>query len=569
MDNGVRGIAALAEGFDPVSGNRTTLDIDIIDNLSVSGNLNDGISLTALDSGLIRSNIGNTTGTTPLQIINNGFGGGAGIALLADGLNGQPPAEIQANIDNVFINNDLNLIEVTTAAQIDFGTIGIEIDGINNSLITANVTNSTIGAANGTGGAIGGMDVDTGIDLNFANNGSQLINRVNVDNVDFFTDIGVNLFTAQQTFTDFTLANSNLRPNGPQSTDGMRSDDAPFVDFDGSIGVMVTTFGQSVATGQIQNTSRPNTELQIVFAPLELISDGVEDNLTRVTLVNNSIQDFTFEGVDVNSTGDSQVLLSLVNNDISNNGAGFNNDNDNDNNFDEIGEGGGPGAPGELFFFDGVDVNALDDSTISASLVGNTFRDNFERGVSFNTFSSATINAVLDTNVFFGNDRGEDVNNTNPPVGVGTAMGFTGPIATAGEFDLELINNEEFFSRPFESLVFTNAAGVPVMLNGMPLPANSLGVFFMGNTGQDIFGNLVAQGDAELNVSMSNNSLQLGPEALDLSIPPGDFTLGLDGLTNGFGFGFPGIGLGVTPVAPAIAETLFDNERLFFEAEGF
>ena len=572
IDNGVRGIAALAEGFDPVNNMRTTLDIDIIDNISVSGNLNDGIRLTALDSGLIRSNIGNATGTTPLQIVNNGFGGGDGIALLADGVNGQPPAEIDANIDNVFINNDLNLVEVTTAPDMNLGTVGIGVDGINNSVITLDVTNSTIGAPGGTGAAIGGQDVDTGIDLDFGNNGSGLINRVVVDNVDFFTDIGVDLFTNQQTFTDFRLANSNLRPNGAQSTDGVRSDDASFVDGVGSIGVLVTTFGQSVGTGLVQSngppTDRPNTELLIVMAP-ELISDGVEDNLTRVTLVNNSIQDFTFQGVQVNSLGDSQVLLDFVNNDISNNGAGFNNDNDNDNNFDELGEGGPPGAPGELFFFDGVDVNAFDDSVISASFVGNTFRDNFERGLSLNTFSSATINAVLDTNVFFGNDRGEDVNNTTPPIGVGTAMGPTGPFATAGQFDLEIINNEEFFTRDFESFVFTNAAGVPVMLNGMPLPANSLGVFFPGNTGMDIFGNIIAQGDAELNVSMSNNSLQLGPEALDFSIAPGDLTLGLDGLTNGFGFGFIGIGPGVTPVGSAIAETLFDNERLFFDAQGF
>lgn len=566
LDNGVRGIAALAEGFDPVSGTRTTLDINIIDNISVSGNLNDGIRLTALDSGLIRSNIGNTPGTMPLQIVNNGFGGGAGISLLADGLNGQPPAEIDANIDNVFINNDLNLIEVTTAPLIDFGTIGINVNGINNSLINLDVTNSTIGAPNGGAAPIGGMDVDFGINLNFANNGSELINRVNVDNVTIFADFGVNLFTNQQTFTDFTLANSTLRPNGAQSTDGMRSDDAPFGDAIGSIGVSVTTFGQSVLTGQFQNAVRPNTELTIANFPLESISDGIEDNLTRVTLVNNSIQDFTFEGVDVITTGDSNVLLDFVNNDISNNGAGFNDDTDNNNVFSDI---TATGNPGELFFFDGVDINAFDDSVISASIVGNTFRDNFERGLSLNTFSSATINAVLDTNVFFGNDRGEDIDNTLPPVGVGTASGPTGPFATAGDFDLEIINNEEFFSRNFETLVFVNGAGVPVMLTGMPLPANSLGIFFQGNTGMDIFGNPVAQGDAELNASLSNNSLQIGPQVLDFAIAPGDLTLGLDGLTNGFGFGFPGIGAGVTQVGSGIAETLFNNEQLFFEAEGF
>ena len=598
LDDGVRGIAAVAEGFDATgfaaavaeaaattppgaapdpNDFRTTLNIDIIDNISISGNLNDGIRLTALDSGLIQSNIGNTAGTAPLQIVNNGFGGGDGISLLADGAEGQPPAEIQANIDNVFINNDLNLIELTGGGTIDFGTTGIGVDGINNSVIDLNVTNSTIGAANGNGAAIGGMDADTGIDLLFDNTGSQLINRVNIDNVNFFNEIGISLFTGDQTFTDFTLANSSLRPNGAQSTDGVRSDDTPFGDGAGLIGLSVTTLGQSVPTGLFNNVIRPNTDINI--SVVELQSDGVEDNLTRVTLLNNSIQDFTFEGVDVNTLGDSQLLLTLVGNDISNNGAGFNNDTDNDNVFNEPGDGGGIAAQSELFFFDGVDINAFDDSTISTSIVGNTFRDNFERGLSLNTFSSATINAVLDTNVFFGNDRGEDVNNTNPPLGVGTAAGFTGPIPEAGQFDLEIINNEEFFSRPFESLVFTNAAGVPVLLTGLPLPANSPGIPFMGNTGIDIFGNIVAQGDAELNASLSNNSLQLGPEVLDFAIAPGDLTLGLDGLTNGFDFTFPGIDAFIPPpasqnnpsteVGSGVAEILFNNEELFFESQGF
>ena len=107
------------------------------------------------------------------------------------------------------------------------------------------------------------------------------------------------------------------------------------------------------------------------------------------------------------------------------------------------------------------------------------------------------------------------------------------------------------------------------MLDGDPLPANSPGIPFQGNTGQDIFGGIVAQGTAELNASLSNNSLQLGPEVLDFSIAPGDLTLGLDGLTNGFGPGFLGIGPGVTQVGTGLAETLFSNEELFFEAEGF
>ena len=574
LDDGINGITAVVEGFDAAGaaaagaapgsdeedGFRTTLDIDIIDNLSISNNLNNGIGLTALDSGLIRANIANTDPNNPLQIVGNASAGGDGIQLLADGADGQPEAEIQADIDNVFINNSLNIIEVTGAPDLLVATDGIGVDGINNSFIDLDVINSTIGAADGADG----LDTQNGIRLNLDNNGSELINLVNIDNVNFFNDIGVSLFTGDQTFTDFTLANSQVRPNGAQSTDGVGSDDAPFVDGTGSIGLFVNADGQATPTGLL-NVSLPNSELPNFFAT---ISDGVEDNLTRVTVLNTSIQDFTFEGVDVNTTGDAQLLLTLTGNDISNNGAGNNNDADNDNVFNEQPV-AATGNPTELFFFDGVDINAFDDSTISTSISGNTFRDNFERGLSLNTFSTATINAVLENNVFFGNDRGEDGDNTFPPVGVGDAEGFTDGLATAGAFDLEIINNEEFFFRNFESLVFTDGGGAPVMLDGDPLPANSPGIPFPGNTGQDIFGGIVAQGTAELNASLSNNSLQLGPEVLDFAVPPGDLTLGLDGLTNGFGFGFFGIGPGVTQVGTGLAETLFSNEELFFEAEGF
>jgi len=560
FDDGVRGIAARVEGYDPVNNLRTTLDLDIIDNVSISGNLNDGIRLVALDSGLIDANIGNTAGTTPLQIVNNAGGGGDGIALLADGVPGQPQAEIRADIENVFINNDLSLIQVTGSPNILTPTDGIGVDGINNSLINLEVTDSTIGAANGTGAAIGGLDTQNGIRINFANTGSQLINRVNIDNVNFFSNVGVNLFTGQQTFTDFTLANSTLRPNGAQSTAGMRADDAPFADGVGSQGVVVTANGQANTTGNF-NVILPNSEL-VSFN--ETVSDGVEDNLTQVTLLNNSIQDFTFEGVDVNTTGDAQLLLTLTGNDISNNGAGLDNDADNDNVFNEQGL-VAAANPTQLFFFDGVDINAFDDSTISTSITGNVFRDNFERGLSLNTFNSATINAVLTNNTFFGNDRGEDANNTFPPIGVGMASGFTGPLATSGAFDLEAVNNEEFYFRAFETSVFTDMAGMPVMLNGMALPANSVGVFFPGNTGFDIFGAPVSLGTAELNLSLSNNSLQLGADLLDFSVAPGDFTLGLDGLTNGFAGGIPNI----TDVGAALAEILVTNEELFFQTQGF
>ncbi|MFT5300055.1 MAG: hypothetical protein ACI814_000829 [Mariniblastus sp.] len=549
LSDGVRGLAARVDGVNG-GGVRSTLDIDIIDNIEISRNINDGISLLALDSGLIRARINNTGAA--LQILDNARGGGDGISIIADGINGQPQAEVQAVITNVVINNAVNrIIRPAPLTDIVIATDGIGVDSMNNSLVDIEVTNTTIGAAD-FGGTLD-RDTQTGIRLGFDNNGSELINRVNIDNVTLFSDLGVVLQTGTGTYTDFTLANSTIFPNGAQTVGG-RSDDTPFGDGAGSIGVFISAFGNADPTGNF-NVQLPQGETG--FA--ELVTDGLNDNLTKVQLVNNTIQDFTFEGVDINTFGDAQMLLSLVGNNINNNGAGLNNDVDNNNVYNDI----GGVDPNELFFFDGVDINAFDDSTISARIRGNTFTDNFERGLSLNTFNTATINALVDTNVFFGNDRGTDSDATTPIIAAGQTGGA---LNTAGEFSFEAINNEEYYFRSYESPILLNGAGVPITTGGVVIAAPGLGVFFPGNTGFDIFGNVVSQGTADLNLAMSNNSLQLPiPDLQDFAVGGGDFTLGLDGLTNGFGGGFPGI----SDVGFGFAETLINSEESFFGTEGF
>ncbi len=253
------------------------------------------------------------------------------------------------------------------------------------------------------------------------------------------------------------------------------------------------------------------------------------------------------------------MLLSMVGNNITNNGAGFNDDTDNNNVYNDITT---PADPNNLFFYDGVDINAFDASTISARITGNIFLDNFERGLSLNTFNTATINAFVDSNVFFGNDRGTDADATVPITGPGqTPPGLN----TAGFADFEAVNNEEYYFRAYETRILLDGTGVPIDLGGVAIVAPALGIFYPGNTGLDIFGNVVAQGVATMNVDMSSNSLQLGPDILDFSVAPGDFQLGLDGLSNGFTGGFPG----VTDVGFGLAELLITNEELFFGAEGF
>jgi len=574
LSDGVRGLAARVEGVNG-AGVRTTLDIDIIDNVEINRNINDGISLAAFDSGLIRAQIGNTTGTAPLQMIDNAIGGGAGIAIVAQGVNGQPQAEVQATIDNVTINNAVSRVLLPgNPLDVVVFTDGVSIDSIGNGLVDVELTNSQLGGPNFPNN-INDRDTQRGVRINLDNNGSELINRINIDNIIAFSDLGVSMFTGTDTYTDFTLANSTLLPNGVQTAGARADDNVHSADGLGINGVSIVAVGGGTITGQtnwnaggygaIGAASPTNIEVGV----LEVVSDGDLDNLTKVSLIGNTIQDFTLEGVDIETNGDAQMLLNIVGNQITNNGAGAGDDINNDHSFGNEAI-AGVGNPARLLFFDGVNINAFDASQISTRISGNTFLDNFERGLSLNTFNTATINAVLENNTFFGNDRGNDTVVTNPPVGTGTAAGFVGNISTVAFADLEAINNEEYYDRNYETLILIAFDdGAPIDLTGTDLAADlpgfsSIGGSLLDNVGSDLFG-AIALGTAELNLSMSNNALQLGPELVDLSVPGGDFQLGLDGLTNGFGPGQPGI----TDVAFPNAGFLIGNEEAFFGVEGF
>lgn len=573
LSDGIRGLAARVEGVTG-TGVRTTLDIDVIDILEINRNVNEAITIQANDSGLIRARIGKTTGTAPLELLDNARGGGSAIAIVALGVNGQPQAEIQAEINNVTINNAISRIVRPGLPDLAVSTVGINIDSNGNGLVDVDVTNVTIGAPN-LGGAFD-RDTQIGILINLDNNGSDLINRITIDNATLFSDFGVALFTGDDTYTDFTLGNSTIMPNGIPTVGG-RSDNTPFGDGIGTTGVLIQTVGRGTLTGNVNWNAfgyfaiGAATPTNIEIGIFETISDGDLDNLTQVTMFNNTIQDFTFEGVDIETFGDSQMLLSMVGNNITNNGAGFNDDNDNDNVFGEqAADGGGIADPNQLFFFDGVNINAFDESQISANILGNVFLDNFERGLSLNTFNSATINVYMENNTFFGNDRGTDADVTLPPTIVG---GGTPAIGTAGFADFEAINNEEFHSRIYETLVLiAGDNGNLIDLTGTDLAAPDIigrSVIFslMDNVGFDLFGP-IAFGTANMNLSMSNNAFQLGPEMIDYSVPGGEFGLGLDGLTNGF---VPGTfaPFGVSDVGFAAAITLIGNEAAFFGVEGF
>ena len=168
---------------------------------------------------------------------------------------------------------------------------------------------------------MGGRDTDFGVFANLDNTGNQLINRVVLDNLTMFSDVGVTFNTGTETYGDLVLTNSLLLPNGTQST-GVRGDDTPFTgDGFGRNGVVVNATGLATATGLNNMFYFPGASVVPDISPFQIVSDGVTDNLTQIHLEDNTIQDFDRDGVDITTSGDAEMLLTLTGNDIANNGA--------------------------------------------------------------------------------------------------------------------------------------------------------------------------------------------------------------------------------------------------------
>ena len=546
LDNGGRGV------FGTVSGQDSVMNIQIVNMVSISNNIADGIRLIASDGATINTRIANDAGLA-LQMIDNGSAAGAGIFLSADGVGVGTPSAINAVIDNVNI-------QIAPSA---FSLRGIDVSSLGNAVVDIDVSNTAITKSEVAVEAIGEIrGGDIGIDLDFANNGRGDINSVFINTTSIQADNGISLTTSVNTLTDFAILESEIRPSGERAADDSRLDNTPF---DGSV---FGGLGISIqATGDISSVAA--------------------DNLTRVSIEDVLVRDFagsvfggvfgggffnTFDGtgantgsaVDIATFGDANMLLTFNNNEILNSGAGYNNDADNDNVFNDqavvLTE-----DPDNLLFYDGVKVNAFDQSIVSASFVNNLFQDNFERGLGLNTFNSATINASLVNNVFDGNDRGEDGDNQTVNNNPDLEADFNAiDLLDSDIFDFEAINNEEFNLRPHELLLVADGDGDPIDLDEDDIADATI---FDG----------LAPGFANMCIGMSNNVFALSVDIADFSQAPGDLQLGLDGATNGFtGAPFPFFRSFFAPQPDAATLTNFNvcsqliaNEELFFEGNGF
>ena len=379
IEDNARGITATSDG------NNTTLNIDIIDNISISNHEFEGIRFNAEGGSTINNFTGSTDPNDLMPLLNNNNFAGGNIAYTLTGSTGDPLTEIISIVRNVQLDSSAD------------GVFGIDVIGTENSRIDLDFADSLIDQ---TAGGIS-------IDLDNDDNGS--INRTIFDNLIIRSDVGIFLTTGAGTRTDFSVTRSTIESNGTTAVDGAGFTRAgaagfgPFTDTQGDFGIVVSAFGADAG-------------------------GGVFDNFTRINIADNIINDFTFEGITITGTGDAQILANIATNQINRNGPGQNDDPMNDDTFP--GPNNAAVATDEEFFHHGIEINAFGQSVVSANILNNSLLDNFERAIQLNTtffdqtltgpgtasfFDQGTINVLIDGNRL-ASDIGLDNNNSMDPI---------------------------------------------------------------------------------------------------------------------------------------------------------
>jgi len=349
----------------------TFLDLTVQDNVSISNNNGDGVRLVATDGSAMQVLVENTGGALPISA-----NGGSGLSFIAGNDAGGATASIFATVRNVSANGS--------------GIFGLFANASDDGQFDILLDNATL---NGSGVDAINLNVNT----DPVGGGGQPVSRFQGNNLtmNLSGDEAVDITTAADSFFDFALTNSTMNNlvGGAQT---------------GGNGISVTTTGD-------------------IGAP-------IDDNRTRLLVQNNTINGFTFNGINVNASGDSRVLAMIDANTVTNNGPGTD--------------------PTALPYFHGVNFTAADESVINLLMTNNQISGNFEQGLNLTTLGGgggATINSILIGNGFAGNDIGEDT--PNPPF---TANNSDVTVNNAANGTICLAMSNNFFTLP---TILTNAGG--------------------------------------------------------------------------------------------------------------
>lgn len=408
-DGNGRGFLASSKGIG------TVLNLDIIDNVGFLNNDTDGIRLLVDDSGVINNRIENTG--LALNMTNNNINSGGTLTYVLGGASGQQTSVINSVVRNVNIDTADGL-----------NKSGIFVQGSENSQINLDVADST------TQGSIG-----VNIQLDNANN--NRVNRTYFDNMIIRGDGGFAGVSQAGTLWDVSVTNSDIQSNGILAGDEVLDIAAPenytpYSDTFGDFGILILADGGGVP-------------------------GSLFDNLTRVNIQGNTVRDFTFDGITLQTTGDAQMLATVEGNQVFNNGPGLDDDPDGDGVFE------GPNSeipnPNEFFFHDGLSVSAFGTSTISTRINNNNFLNNFERGVSLNTIGSGTINASMINNRL-SNDIGLD--DTPAPPGGADIFDLEVFNSADGNICLDMSNNSFRLNLDFTQIAPAGTPRIQVGLDG-------------------------------------------------------------------------------------------------------
>ena len=404
VDTNARGIIASADG------NNTVLNLNVTGTTTANNNANEAIAQIATNGATINSVIEGTA-AAPLAFAGNSAEGAPSLSFVLDGNDPNNRSTINGLVRNV---------NVTSTAGSALGVDGTGESVINlifeDSLLSSNTTAVAIDLDNNLGGEV---------------------NQTFFDNVDIQGNFGVVANSQSGTLFDLSITNSMVRSSGTLNDGSFNPANPaifpPFLDQNGNTGITVNADGGGT------------------------LGDNVTDNLTRVTLIGNTVEDFTMNGIVLATTGDAQMFADLRANQVLRNGPGFDDDGATD---DGVPDGGGPVVNPSLgFFLNGLTATANDISTISLGVTNNTFLNNFDRSIVLTTNGTGTINSNIIGNRFTG-----DIGADGSAVPLDPFMGEIGLANNGGVINVDLSSNS-FNAEPI--VIDSNLATISIGLDGL------------------------------------------------------------------------------------------------------
>lgn len=429
LDGNGRGLVATANGVG------TELNLSVGGTTQIINGANEAVAHLAEGGATINSLIEGTP-ADPLDFLGNSIDGGPTLSFAADGSDPMNRSEINAVVRNVNVDNQVVLPNTAS-----FPGAALSVDGQGESRIDLLVEDSSL------------LSPSIGVLIALDNVIGGEINRTYFDNVDIRGNFGIVGASEAGTLWDLSVTNSIIRSAGIISDNSAAFNElapqlyGPFTDLSGDTGILVTADGGGL--------------------PGSLVSD----NFTRVTLQSNTVEDFTFDGIVLQSFGDAQLFSTISSNQILRNGPGFDEDGQSDDGVVNLIIAVTPDR-GE--FHDGIDVTAFDDSTITLDISNNFFVNNFQRSLNLTTQGNGQINAAVSGNRF------------SSDVGIDPTLFsfdfFTGEVGVqnfGGEICLGLSANT-FRSVPLDIVNLGAAMDVSIGLDGLTngFPSTDLvGVF--------------------------------------------------------------------------------------------